>query len=194
MFASINSVKAIKDALVSHGVISKVLPEFAVKKPNSLVIEYGGSHPVAMGNKLGIKDAQDMPVLKLVQDGLDKDALYTLCLTDPDAPSQSDNKWSEYCHYLETDIKLHQDSENLMSVSFNAGKVLVPYMGPAPPKDTGPHRYVWILSQQTENKEPSPIEDRPNWGFNKPGTGYHHYATLNQLDPIAVNFFYAENK
>ncbi|CDO92732.1 unnamed protein product [Kluyveromyces dobzhanskii CBS 2104] len=197
MFASINSAKAIKDSLASHGVISKVLPDFTNKGSTSLVIEYASKHPVALGNTLSVDGTQEKPELKVTSSGdaqLDTEALYTLCLTDPDAPSQSENKWSEYCHYLETNIKLSQDPKIPLSLELQAGNVKMPYVGPGPPKGTGPHRYVWILAQQSAGKEPEFIKDRPTWGFEKPGTGFQHYAELFKLTPVAVNFFYAENK
>ncbi|CAH01124.1 YbhB/YbcL family Raf kinase inhibitor-like protein [Kluyveromyces lactis] len=197
MFASINSAKAIKDSLTSHGVISKVLPDFSNKGSTSLVIEYASKHPVALGNTLSIDGTQEKPEIKVAGGNdaqLDTDALYSLCLTDPDAPSNSDNKWSEYCHYLETNIKLSLDPDTPMSLDLKAGDVQLPYVGPAPPKGTGPHRYVWILAQQSPDKKPESVSDRPNWGFKKPGTGFQHYAELFNLTPVAVNFFYAENK
>lgn len=195
MFASINTTKAIKDSLVSHGIISKVLPDFANKGSTTLLVEYGNKQPVALGNTLPEKATQEKPLLKLVsEDQLDTSSRYTLCLTDPDAPSKSDDKWSEYCHYLETNIKLSSDGNTPLSYVLNAGQVHTPYMGPAPPKGTGPHRYVWILAQQSPGSEPGPLKDRPNWGFDTPGTGFQHYADQFKLVPIAVNFFYVEHK
>lgn len=201
MFASINSAKAIQESLVSHGVVSKVLPSFSSDGSGSLIIQYQSKHPVALGNTLSISNTQEKPELKLLSADadnakIDTSALYTLCMTDPDAPSSSDNKWSEYCHYLETNLKLSPSAESPMALdlSSSSGDVLVPYMGPAPPKGTGPHRYVWILAQQSPDKAPGKIKDRPNWGFGKPGAGFQHYAEQFNLTPVAVNFFYAENK
>lgn len=141
------------------------------------------------------------------------DDRFTLVLTDPDAPTKGDEKWSEYCHYLVRDIKLNEftladtaasasasatkndiDSfgEKLTTVDLQ-GEELVPYMGPGPPPKTGLHRYVFLLYRQQRNKKPEPPADRPCWGTGVPGSGAAEYAAKCGLELYAVNFFYAKN-
>ena len=61
---------------------------------------------------------------------------FILVMTDPDAPSNSDHKWSEYLHWLVTDLKLphtkNEDGEPEIShfIDVKEGRELVPYMGP----------------------------------------------------------------
>lgn len=141
---------------------------------------------------------------------IDKDDLFTLILTDPDAPTKGDEKWSEYCHYIVKDIKLNEfkisdeDSnegdnsiesfgEKLTTIDLK-GKELVPFLGPGPPPKTGLHRYVFLLYKQNKNKEPQAPIDRPNYGTGIPGYGAAEYAEKYGLELYAVNFFYAKNK
>ncbi|XP_003211138.2 phosphatidylethanolamine-binding protein 1 [Meleagris gallopavo] len=72
-------------------------------------------------------------------DGCDPHKLYTLVLTDPDAPSRKDPKFREWHHFLVTNMK-GNDVES--------GTVLSDYVGSGPPKGTGLHRYVWLVYEQ----------------------------------------------
>ncbi|XP_010070692.1 PREDICTED: phosphatidylethanolamine-binding protein 1, partial [Pterocles gutturalis] len=66
-------------------------------------------------------------------DGCDPQKLYTLVLTDPDAPSRKDPKFREWHHFLVTNMKGN---------NVGSGTVLSDYVGSGPPKGTGLHRYV----------------------------------------------------
>ncbi|XP_055467925.1 phosphatidylethanolamine-binding protein 1-like [Psammomys obesus] len=72
-------------------------------------------------------------------DGLDPGKLYTLVLTDPDAPSRKDPKYREWHHFLVVNMKGNDIS---------SGKVLSDYVGSGPPSGTGLHRYVWLVYEQ----------------------------------------------
>ncbi|GAA0160489.1 protease inhibitor [Lithospermum erythrorhizon] len=64
--------------------------------------------------------------------------LYTMVMTDPDAPSPSDPSLKEWIHWLVTDIP--------GCGNINKGKELLAYSGPSPP--IGIHRYIMVLFQQ----------------------------------------------
>ncbi|ERE82355.1 phosphatidylethanolamine-binding protein 1 [Cricetulus griseus] len=72
-------------------------------------------------------------------DGLDPGKLYTLVLTDPDAPSRKEPKFREWHHFLVVNMK----GNDISSV-----KVLSDYVGSGPPSGTGLHRYVWLVYEQ----------------------------------------------
>lgn len=70
---------------------------------------------------------------------VEKGALYTLCLTDPDAPSRSDPKYREFNHWLVVNIK---------GKDISSGQTLVKYTGSNPGAGTGMHRYCLLLYKQ----------------------------------------------
>lgn len=83
---------------------------------------------------------------------------FVLTLTDPDAPSRDDPKWSEMCHWI-------------VSTRGNASTVkeLVEYKPPGPPKKTGKHRYVFTVWMPT-NRTTADLDlvkpkDRQHWGY-----------------------------
>lgn len=197
---------SIVESLKSNEVFEDVLPQFNVK--GLLQVSFGGDNEVTLGNTLAVADTQKKPQFQFLAN-VDKDevnaldeaegSLFTLVLTDPDAPSRTDKKWSEYAHFITTGITLQRTEGE--SSSFVAeldlgsqGKEILEYMGPGPPKGTGKHRYVFILFKQAKGVEPKPPADRPNWGYGTPATGIFKYAKEYSLEPWAINFFYAENK
>ena len=70
--------------------------------------------------------------------------LYTLIMYDPDAVNGTN------VHWLVTNIK-----NNIKN-----GKILLPYQGPAPPANTGKHRYIFELYKQSEMLNVEPFEQR----------------------------------
>lgn len=187
------------DALIQHEVIKDIFPK--VSDPSHLALSGTLSivYPqpnvtVEQGNKLSTKDTQEPPKVTYTANTaspLNLDKTYTLVLTDPDAPSRVDKKWSEYCHFVETGIKFHDTKGGLIT---NGHKV-IKYMGPGPPPGTGDHRYVFILFEEIEDNHIfTAIEDRANWGYDKPATGVEKWAMANKLKLLAINFFFAEHE
>lgn len=98
----------------------------------------------------------------------------TLALSDPDAPSRDNPKWSEVCHWLITSLPLHSPSspsslaEDLVAEMAKATD-LVEYKPPGPPEKTGKHRYVLVLmAPKNGTKAGLDLEapsGRQHWGF-----------------------------
>ena len=70
--------------------------------------------------------------------------LYTLIMHDPDAVN------GNRVHWLVTNI----------NKNINNGKILLPYVGPAPPAKTGKHRYMFELYKQSEILNVEPLGER----------------------------------
>lgn len=190
---------SIVEALKSHEVFDEVLPAFEPK--GLLQVNYGGEKEVALGNTLPVSETQHQPQFQFLAN-VNKDEttitesdLFTLVLTDPDAPSKTDKKWSEFAHFVKSDIKLKSSADGEITAADlgEQGNELLSYMGPGPPQGTGKHRYVFLLFKQTGTSPKAPA-DRPNWGFGTPATGVLKWGSAYRLEPWAVNFFYAENK
>merc|ERR1712029_842656 len=101
------------------------------------------------GNTLTVSKAQSQPRVSF--EDADSKKLYTLAMVDPDAPSRADPKAAEWLHWLVVNIpgdKL-EDGEDI-----GHGKVLMQHNGPAPPKGTGPHRYVFLCTSSQEESTP----------------------------------------
>ncbi|ODV59595.1 YbhB/YbcL family Raf kinase inhibitor-like protein [Ascoidea rubescens DSM 1968] len=216
---------SIIESLNKHEVFPDVLPEF--KPKGLLTISYGKDKDVALGNTFSPDETQSVPRIAFTLNQPDSSTtsassnknsegnldssyinitssdLFTLVVTDPDAPSRTDKKWSEYCHYIASNLVLKDTTPGSAStdqflsaelpLESSSNVTLIPYMGPGPPPKTGKHRYVFILFKQNHSLEPKAPSDRPNWGTGKPATGVYDWATKYGLEPYAVNFFYAQN-
>lgn len=124
---------------------------------------------------------------------------FTIILTDPDAPSKRNPKWSEMCHWivtLSTPIK-----SPTVSVSFELPPYMerdhpieiMPYKAPGPPPKTGYHRYVFLLFSGNNSNLTAPA-DRQHWGMGKKGKGVKEWAEMQNLQVVGANFFYARHR
>lgn len=211
---TLNLPKSIEAALSKNEILKDLFPSAVSAtiveplKQTLLSVQYG-PHQVSLGNHLGTKDTQELPKFQaaLTQpffaspNNVKTDSKFTLILTDPDAPSRTDKKWSEYCHFIATNLSINASSpantENFKVIDDSKMDVLVDYQGPAPPKGTGVHRYVWLLYEGVVSKKDveKVKENRINWGYGTPATGVEKFVQETNLGPlIAVNYFLAENK
>jgi hypothetical protein len=148
-----------------------------------------------LGNTLKPKNLQDTPSIGLIDitHHLSSDLKYTIAMTDPDAPSRENPKWSEMCHWVVTNVSL---TSTRWLQSRPDG--VVEYKPPGPPSKTGKHRYV-IIAFAPANMTTEPLnltkpEDRQHWGFGEERKGARDWAELNGLVPVGANFIYAKNK
>ncbi|VEU20350.1 DEKNAAC101107 [Brettanomyces naardenensis] len=203
---------SIKDSLTKSEVIPTVIHDKSFTPKGFLTIKYDTDKEVAMGNTIKPADSQNRPridfTLNLPSDSstelkISKDDKFTLVVTDPDAPTKGDEKWSEFCHYLSINVQLNVFDSEKPDNSSSAGSQLtttdikgvdlLPYIGPGPPPKTGKHRYVFLLYRQSPGFVPISPEGRPTWGTGVPGSGAAEYAEKYHLTLFAVNFFYAQN-
>lgn len=151
----------------------------------------------------------------------DKNLTFTLILTDPDALSRKHPVKSEMCHWIMTNltsplktefeigwpqVQLDLDEFERFTTEDNdldsdsVGKGLKskpgevePYFPPAPPKKTGPHRYVFVLLEG-DVSHLQPPKERPHWGYGKERHGIRDWSLENNLTVVGVNFFFAQHK
>lgn len=196
-----------KEDVVKHlkkaGIISDVIPSLEPTVQLSARFLSSGEE-AAFGNSIVPVDAQGKPAIELLpfpgEDGIAKELqgkTAFVVMTDPDAPSHDNPEWAEFCHWIHK-IQLPTRKEG-GEVIHNAGKQtseeIVPYASPAPPKDTGKHRYVLLVLEGGKDGKDvkGPSEDqRKKWGNEKAGTSVQKWAEENGLTPIGANYFYAE--
>lgn len=99
-------------------------------------VTYPSGVTVDLGNELTPTQVKDKPSLKWEHDD---DSFYTLIMSDPDAPSRANPTIREVRHWYVVNIPGNKVDE---------GETLFDYIGSGPPKDTGLHRYVFILFKQ----------------------------------------------
>ena len=106
------------------------LQEVDERPQHPLQVKYGRAEVDELGKVLTPTQVKNGPT-SIAWDGLDPGELYTLVLTDPDAPSRKDPKYREWHHFLVVNMKGNDIS---------SGTVLSDYVGSGPPKGTGLHQ------------------------------------------------------
>ena len=171
-------LSSMAQALQTHGVVPDVIDKVP---PSVLSVTYPNNIIVEIGKVLTPTQVKDPPTVTWTAES---NVLYTLCMTDPDAPSRKEPKFREWHHWLVGNIPGNDVSK---------GEVLSAYIGSGPPEGTGLHRYVFLVYKQpaqitfTEKRLTNTSgDDRANFSIKK-------FATKHKLgDPIAGNMFQAE--
>lgn len=136
------SIEAISGADVAKAFKdNEVEPDVVSVSPMQLVeVTYPSGVSVNLGNELTPTQVKDKPMLKW---DADPNAFYTLLLTDPDAPSRTKATMREYRHWAVV---------NIPGNAVEMGETVVDYIGSGAPKDTGLHRYVFLVYKQPNGK------------------------------------------
>lgn len=131
---------------------------------------------------------------------------YVVTLTDPDAPSRENPKWSEMCHWiaivsspsstsLSTSTLPQPNPDSITAIS--KPNDVMPYKPPGPPPKTGKHRYVFLVwaprngtKEELRLKKPG---SRKHWGFGKEGKGVREWAEGEGLEVRGGEYVYAQN-
>ncbi|XP_053329397.1 phosphatidylethanolamine-binding protein 1-like [Spea bombifrons] len=159
------------------------LNEVEEKPAHPLSVSYGPLHIEELGQVLTPTQVQNRPT-SIEWDGMDPNKLYTLVLTDPDAPSRKNPKFREWHHFLVVNMKGND---------IGSGCVLSDYIGSGPPKGTGLHRYVWLVYEQSE---PVKCDERILCNRSGQHRGLFKVSSFRQkyklVSPIAGNCYQAE--
>jgi len=174
-----------------HGVVPDVIPTWP---PNIAKMDFGSSSHVNLGNVMTVKESQSQPRLLFPTQ---PNALYTIMMVDPDALSRQTHEFRNFCHWVQVNVP----GDGTDHVDVKHGHNVVPYMGPAPPPKSGPHRYVVLVYKQAAKLDTHNLK---NFGEGKDSSderknflperwlAQHFPQGIPEL--TAANFFQAENK
>ncbi|KAM7284381.1 protein D2 [Ixodes scapularis] len=168
---------AAKSKMEAHQVVPDVIDTVP---PGVVQVSYD-TVVVDMGNTLTPTQVQRQPNVSYPAD---PNRLYTLCMTDPDAPSRQSPKYREWHHWLVV---------NIPGVNVPQGEVLSEYVGSGPPKGTGLHRYVFVVYKQPGRLTCDEKRLTNRSGDHRGEFKIREFAKKYQLgEPVAANFYQAE--
>ncbi|OQV18993.1 putative OV-16 antigen [Hypsibius exemplaris] len=163
-----------------HGLI----PLVANTAPDGVLqVKFPSGVEASLGNELTPRQVKDKPDVTWTAD---EKELYTLCMTDPDTPGGIANpgtKNTGWKHFLVVNIPGNKVGQ---------GDVMADYVECGPLKDTGNHRYVFLLYKQPGKITPegcpsSSLQIRGRRKFT-----VQAFAEKHSLgEPVAGNFFLA---
>ncbi|KAG0022724.1 hypothetical protein BGZ81_008389 [Podila clonocystis] len=183
----VTSDQAAEISLKQDGIIPDVIDSFQSK--TMLVVSYDNGKEVALGNKLAVADTQHPPRVSFQSDS--PNDKYTLIMTDPDAPSRSNPKFREWRHWVVSNISGSTSLTDFQPANLSQGTVLTPYMGPAPPGGSGPHRYVFLLYKQVGGANVAALSTP--LGDNRQSFKAKQFSGQAHLELVGANYFFAEN-
>lgn len=183
----------IRDTLLANEVIGDVLDDF--EPSYFLNLDYPKYHEsVLLGNDIPVSAVQKRPVFTFnsltTATSFGKNSTFTLVLTDPDAKSRDNPKWSEMCHWILTNLTTPVPEPPKLS---KVNGELKGYKPPGPPPKTGAHRYVFVLLEGDSSDLEVPKE-RQHWGYGKNRHGVKQWSKENNLTVVGANFFFAQDK
>lgn len=168
-----------RKSMEAHQVVPDVIPV----APKALAtIKYISGVEANEGNVLTPTQVKDLPKIEWPAK---ENTFYTVCMTDPDAPSRKEPTFREWHHYLVVNVPENKIEE---------GEILSDYVSSGPPPDTGLHRYVFLIYEQQNGKitcdEPR-LTNRS--AENRGGFSIRKFAEKYQLGvPVAGNLYQAE--
>lgn len=144
---------------------------------------------VAFNGVAVVEDAELTPtavqaVPEVTLAGASADGLYTLILSDPDAPSVADPKFGEWQHWLLV---------NAPGADLLRGEAQTAYFGSAPGKDSGTHRYCIVAYAQPGRIAPAEAPISATSGF-PPRRSFNSraFAAAHGLTPVAALTYRAQ--
>ncbi|XP_058837340.1 protein D3-like [Topomyia yanbarensis] len=135
LLLEINGSDILNDAHIYRSFASnEVVPDLVDEAPDCwLRIAFKSGREVEGGNRLTPTQTKSIPALTF---NTNDRSFYTLIMTDPDAPSRDDPRHREFVHWI---------VGNIQGNDMDRAETLVDYIGAAPSKGTGLHRYVFLL-------------------------------------------------
>ncbi|CAL5445249.1 unnamed protein product [Camellia sinensis] len=152
-------------------------------------VYYGPKH---VTNGCSIKPSIAMNPPRVTITGHSPD-LYTLVMTDPDAPSPSEPAMREWVHWIVSDIPGGSNPTRgrrgdwFEEAASHIRNEILPYMAPSPP--IGIHRYIMVLFQQ---KTPLGLLEQPMSRANFNTRAFAHELGLGM--PVATVYFNAQKE
>lgn len=175
---SVRLSSSVSKAMEKHEIVPDVIP---VAPAEIAKISYPSGVTVNEGNELTPTKVKDIPT---VQWNADSGSFYTLCMTDPDAPSRITPTYREWHHWL---------VGNIQGGNIASGTTLSEYIGSGPPPDTGLHRYVFLIYKQNEKLTFDEPRLTNRSGDNRGGFSIAKFAKKYNLgNPVAGNFYQAK--
>ncbi|KAH7959804.1 hypothetical protein HPB49_013965 [Dermacentor silvarum] len=145
-----------------------------------LNVDYGKAS-VTINGSLTPEQTSSAPTVSLVG-AINCIPPFALVMLDPDAPSRNDATERSWLHWMVVNAK--------STTELHEGEQLMPYEGPAPPRGTGPHRYVFLAycqSGSSANSASLKPTHRNKFHLKE------FRKKLGGMVPFAGTFFYAEN-
>lgn len=136
---------------------------------------------VNYGNNLTLSSVMYNPTISFPSEPAFPDAVYTVLMIDPDAPTPQNPTSALIRHWLVSDVAPTTTPANISS-----GNVLSAYRSPSPPANSTAHRYLTLLLRQMPSVPVSLGNQTAIQSFN-----LNAFIQQNSLIVVSGNYFNA---
>jgi phosphatidylethanolamine-binding protein (PEBP) family uncharacterized protein len=91
----------------------------------------------------------EQPTISISVTATSSTATYTFMVIDPDAPTPDDPKFAYWRHWVVSGIPSPSATTSPDDITAR-GKTVTPYLAPGPKDESGPHRYLFLLFEESE--------------------------------------------
>lgn len=124
-----------------------IVPDIIDEAPSKLTVIYGDKN-IEIGQELTPLEVRNQPTIVWeAKPG----TYYFLAMIDPDAPSKIDQSKGQVMHWM---------VGNILGNDLSTGDVFTEYVGSGPPKDSGLHRYIFLVYEQKDKLQ---FEEQKNF-------------------------------
>ena len=103
------------------------------------------------------RNVKQEPTLS-VDEGVSKDKLYTIIMTDPDAKDRAKHEYREWVHWVMINVSAVENKNDkdkngkylFDTLTDKESKTLIAFKPSGPPKKTKLHRYVLLVYEQSK--------------------------------------------
>ena len=184
-------IAAIQAHFKNADIVPDLLPSF---NPSATImnVAFPGVGPISPGQNLSMQQTATAPAVTITpaNSSVQTTGNFTLIMVDAGEVGTNESN-GQVLHWLANSATLQNDSSPCpsLNVSTEGGSVLANYISPAPPVDTGLHRYAILLFPQPPSFSPPANLSTPIAGIDLhfPLTDYISSSNLGQ--PIAGMFF-----
>ncbi|XP_054726080.1 phosphatidylethanolamine-binding protein homolog F40A3.3-like [Anastrepha obliqua] len=158
-----------------------IIPDIIDTKPKALLeVNYPSGVKADLGKELTPTQVKDQPTVTWKAES---DALYTLVMVDPDAPSRAEPTYREILHWLVINIPANKVAE---------GQTVAEYVGSGPPEGTGLHRYIFLVFKQPAKIDTTKFISKTSREGRLKVKTRDYIAKYNLGEPVAGNFYQAQ--
>ncbi|CAN9097011.1 unnamed protein product [Alternaria alternata] len=142
------SANALIDSLKSAKLLpSAIIPE-SFTPALDLSVKFSSGLAPEHGSLARVSQVKEQPIISLSSPPTSSAATYTFMMIDPDAPTPDDPKFGYWRHWVVAAIPSPSATTSPDDIT-TRGKTLTQYLAPGPKDESGPHRYLFLLFEES---------------------------------------------
>jgi phosphatidylethanolamine-binding protein (PEBP) family uncharacterized protein len=142
------SANALIDSLKSAKLLpSAIIPE-SFTPALDLSVKFSSGLAPEHGSLARVSQVKEQPIISISSPPTSSAATYTFMMIDPDAPTPDDPKFGYWRHWVVAAIPSPSATTSPDDIT-TRGKTLTQYLAPGPKDESGPHRYLFLLFEES---------------------------------------------